>query len=809
MRLTKKRDFFGMKGMTITRAHGCLLGLALGLTGMLGASPGFEAFMKNHCFECHGEKKQKGKLRLDTLGAPTAIGETGDQWLEVLHVLKNGDMPPEEEKQPEKKELEAMVALLDKVLTESTEPPIGLRRMNRAEYEHTVQDLLGITTPLRDLLPEDGEVDGFDNVADGLGISSILMERYLEAADVAFDDVIRRFPPLPAKTRRLQVMERKDNIDSVAKKKGGVIEVEGALVKFTPGWPPVRIDEVHPIEDGLYRCRVAVWPYQPGDRTLAMAVYVGPLFGDGKRRFMGMFDVTGTPENPRVIEFDAEMKEGETIHLVPWVYPDHVTWRDKHEKRPGIGVVWAETHGPLNQDFPSEAQQRLFGESGSLSMKQYQTHWMRHRKGVWLHEVVSSSPEQDAERIIREFVPRAFRRPVAKEVADPYVKLTLDLLASGRKFEQAVRSGVSAVLCSPQFLLVNREEAVDDYTMASRLSYFLWSSLPDEELMTLAGEGKLKDVKVRAAQVERMLKSPKRERFVKNFTGQWLDLREIEFTSPSKKLYPEFDPMLQESMVRETEGFFRHLLENDLSVMNFVDSDFAILNERIARHYGMGDVKGHEHSRVVTLSDDSVRGGIMSQASVLKVSANGTTTSPVLRGVWLLDNLLDRPSPPPPPGIPAVEPDIRGATSIRDQLARHSEDTSCARCHQHIDPPGFALECFDPIGGERTWYRSLGEGKRISKREPYTIGPDVVMNGEMADGETFAGFKEFRALLMKREEQIARGIASKLLIYGTGRPMTLADQKSVDFVVTEARKKKLGLRSMIHAVVESEMFHRR
>ena len=247
MRLTKKRDFFGMKGMTITRAHGCLLGLALGLTGMLGASPGFEAFMKNHCFECHGEKKQKGKLRLDTLGAPTAIGETGDQWLEVLHVLKNGDMPPEEEKQPEKKELEAMVALLDKVLTESTEPPIGLRRMNRVEYEHTVQDLLGITTPLRDLLPEDGEVDGFDNVADGLGISSILMERYLEAADVAFDDVIRRFPPLPAETRRLQVMERKDNIDSVAKKKGGVIEVEGALVKFTPGWPPVRIDEVHPI----------------------------------------------------------------------------------------------------------------------------------------------------------------------------------------------------------------------------------------------------------------------------------------------------------------------------------------------------------------------------------------------------------------------------------------------------------------------------------------------------------------------------------------------------------------------------------
>ncbi|MDA7888205.1 DUF1592 domain-containing protein, partial [Akkermansiaceae bacterium] len=455
------------------------------------------------------------------------------------------------------------------------------------------------------------------------------------------------------------------------------------------------------------------------------------------------------------------------------------------------------------------AQKRLFGENESLSMKQYQTHWMRHRKGVWLHEVVSTDQVKDAERIIREFIPRAFRRPVDQRTMDPFVKLTLDLLKGGRTFEQSVGAGVSAVLCAPQFLLLNREEVVDDYSLASRLSYFLWSSMPDEELLALAKAGKLSDPEVRHAQVERMLESPKRERFVKSFTGQWLDLREIEFTSPSTKLYPEFDPLLQESMLRETEGFFRHLLEKDLSVMNFVDSDFAVLNERIARHYKIEGVTGHEKSRVVKLPEDSIRGGVMSQASVLKVSANGTTTSPVLRGVWLLDNLLDRPSPPPPPGVPAVEPDIRGAISIRDQLARHSEDSSCSRCHQHIDPPGFALECFDPIGGERTWYRSLGEGKRISKREPYTIGPDVVGQGEMSDGGKFADFREFRSLLMKREDQIARGIAGKLLVYGTGRPLTLADRRSVDAVVAAARKKNLGLRAMIHAVVESEMFHRR
>ncbi len=414
--------------------------------------------------------------------------------------------------------------------------------------------------------------------------------------------------------------------------------------------------------------------------------------------------------------------------------------------------------------------------------------WMRHRKGVKLHHVESAAPAADAERIIRDFVPRAFRRPVDASLADPFVNLTLERLEHGRSFEQAVRAGVSAVLCAPQFLLLNREEVVDDFTLASRLSYFLWSSMPDAELLQLAAGDELSNPEVRHAQVERMLADPKAERLVDNFTGQWLDLRGIEFTSPDKKLYPEFDPMLQESMLRETRGFFHHILAENLSVMNFVDSDFAVLNERLANHYKIGGVRGHESSRVVELPDESIRGGVMAQGSVLKVSANGTTTSPVLRGVWLLDKLLGQPAPPPPPGVPAVEPDIRGAVSIRDQLARHSEDNSCAVCHARIDPPGFALECFDPIGGERSWYRSLGEGKRISKRENYTIGPDVDPGGELPDGAKFANFREFRALMLEREEVFARAIAGKLLIYGSGRPLTLADRPSVDAVVAAARR---------------------
>ena len=503
------------------------------------------------------------------------------------------------------------------------------------------------------------------------------------------------------------------------------------------------------------------------------------------------------------------MKENETVHIVPWVFPEHVTWRDKHEKRPGVGVAWAETYGPLDQSFPSEAQKQLFGGGETITMAEGDPVWMRHRKGVKLHHVVSSTPELDAERIIREFLPKAFRRPVDPSIADPFVKLALGRLETGRSFEQAVRAGVSAVLCAPQFLLLNRDEQVDDFTIASRLSYFLWSSMPDAELLDLAAQGKLSDAQVRHAQVERMLDDPKIERFIDHFTGQWLDLREIEFTSPDKTLYPEFDPMLQESMLRETRGFFRHILTQNLSVMNFIDSDFAVLNERLAEHYKIPGVKGHEQSRVVALPDDSIRGGVMTQASVLKVSANGTTTSPVLRGVWLLDKLLGKPAPPPPPGVPAVEPDIRGAISIRDQLAKHSADNSCARCHARIDPPGFALECFDPIGGERSWYRSLGAGKRISKRENYTIGPDVDPGGELPDGTKFADFREFRRLMLEREEQFVRAIASKLLVYGSGRPLTVADRPSVDGVAAAVGEDGPGLRSMIHAVVESEMFLRR
>lgn len=781
-----------------------IITMALGATDSQAADPSPTAFLKQHCVRCHSGKTPKGDLALDALAFPKTAGPDVETWARLLEVIDSGEMPPEGEPRPPAADVRAQVQSLGNALaTLQGARPLALRRLSRVEYEYTVQDLLGIDTPLAELLPEDGTVQGFDNVGEGLSFSAILMERYLEAADVAFEGTIRRIKPLPIAARRAVMMEEKENIASVEQKRAGTLRVEDSFVKFSGGWPPVRVDSAHPIEGGIYRCRIAVWPYQAGERTLAVAVYVGPLFGPGKRHSMGMFDVTGTPEDPRIIEFTTRMEEGHALHIVPWISPP---WKNgSPDPKPGIAVKWVETNGPLDQEWPAPSQTALFGDT--VEMIDGNPIYMRHRKGVKLQIVSSKTPKEDVERIIRDFVPRAFRRPVEAKVVQPYVDLALARLEAGRTFEQAVRAGVCAVLCSPQFLLINDEGKVDDYALAARLSYFLWSTMPDAELLELAAQGKLRSPAVKHAQVERMLKDPKSARFVQNFTNQWLDLKDIEFTTPDKRLYPEFDELLQASMLGETRGFFAHVLEQNLSILSFIDSDFSVLNERIARHYGIPGVTGHETFRVVPIPEDNVRGGILSQAAVLKVTANGTNSSPVIRGVWVLENFFGQPAPPPPPGVPAVEPDIRGATTIREQLAKHSQTGSCARCHVRIDPPGFALECFDPIGGLRDRYRSLGEGEKV-RGANYKLGPKVETDGKFADGRTFADFSAFRAMLLQDPDIFAEALTEKLLVYATGRRVTGAEHVAVESIVAKAKKEKLGFKALIHAIVDSEPFLR-
>ncbi|MCA9128474.1 MAG: DUF1592 domain-containing protein [Planctomycetales bacterium] len=764
-----------------------------------------QRFFADHCIRCHGGDNPEGELRFDL--PLEIVRENLDLWSAVASVLERSAMPPADEPQPSLADKAEFLSDLNTQLNRIDPPPGPRRRLSRREYEYTVQDLLGIETSLSELLPEDGTVQGFDNVSGGLDISSILLERYLEAADVAFESTIRRIKPLPSAIRHIDLMDQKENVDSVKGNKGGVIESAGAFVDFTPGWPPARVDGAHPIEAGLYRCRVAVWPVDPGpQRTLTVAVFTGPLFGDGKRVLQGFFDVTGSPDQPRIIEFTTHMDELHALHILPWIYPEHVTWRDKEESRPGVAISWAETEGPLDQEFPSESQQRLFGSSESLSMQEGESVYIRHRRGVRSHFVDSTTPAEDLERIMRDFVTRAMRRPTPEPLVEQFTNLAQARLAQGSTFEQAVRAGVTAVLCSPHFLLLNQSSPLDDYDLACRLSYFLWSSMPDSDLMDVAAQGKLREPQVLHEQVERLLADARSIRFVNAFTDQWLDLQEIEFTSPDKKLYPEFDDLLLRSMVQETHGFFQHMLDHDLDVMNFVHSDFAYLNQRMAEHYGIPGISGHEQFRIVQLPQGSVRGGILTHASVLKVTANGTSTSPVIRGNWVLEKLLARPTPPPPSGVPAVEPDIRGTTTIREQLDAHRQDASCNRCHQHIDPPGFALEEFDVIGGHRTRYRSLqGRGPKIPKTN-YFAGPEVDSSGCLWNGRPFADFVEFRNQLLEEPEAVVRSLAEKLLVYACGQPIPRNRRDEIEQVVQEVAGSGRGLRSLIHAVVQSKLF---
>ena len=386
-------------------------------------------------------------------------------------------------------------------------------------------------------------------------------------------------------------------------------------------------------------------------------------------------------------------------------------------------------------------------------------------------------------------------------------------LADGIPFAEAMIVGYKAVLCSSEFLYLHEKPGrLDDVALACRLSFFLWDSEPDRELRRLAEAGGLRAPGRWRRRPSGMLNDPKARRFVETFLDYWLDLRRLGANAPDSTLYNDYylDDLLADSMLEETRLFFQELLARDLPARNLIHSDFAMVNERLTKHYGLPPVQG-VRLRKVLLPKDGVRGGLLTQASVLAVTANGTTTSPVLRGAWVMERILGRPSPPPPP-VPAVEPDLRGATTIRDQLARHRDQASCAACHSKIDPPGFALESFDVMGGYRERYRALGGGQRekgLGKNgQPFAfhLGLPVDCSGELADGRRYADVRGFKALLLTDERQIARNLVRQLVVYATGAPTGFADRAGVEAILDATAARGYGVRSLVHALVQSEMF---
>ncbi|MEK6258860.1 MAG: DUF1592 domain-containing protein [Planctomycetota bacterium] len=696
---------------------------------------------------------------------------------------------------------------------------VVLRRLNRTEYQNTVRDLLGIDVDLKELLPLDSSAGGFDNVGEALHISSFLMDRYLDAADKALNVAIANLPQPPLVQKRYSLKD--DRLVKTTTEKVYLERDDSLVMLSSSPWNAITVTQFYPPDRGRYRIRISAYGYQSSGKPVTFRVDAGPMLMGTKNHLVSYFDAAA--DEPTLTEFHDHFEARSHIRISPYGLAGAQTVTkvapDKYEG-PGLGIEWIDVEGPLHDAWPPESHRRIFGDMAQGPAPIY-----NYSKRV---EVVSKEPLVDADRILRNFARRAFRRPVTDADIQPLTKLVESKLAEKHSFEQAIRVGLAAILVSPEFLFLREEPGkLDDFALASRLSYFLWSTMPDEVLTSLCAVADAASVRTDAGsvgheksppalssptilrkQVERMLASPKAAAFTENFVGQWLGLRDIDFTEPSHLLYPEFDDMLKVSMVRETEQFFAEVLKEDLSLTNFIASDFTMLNARLAKHYGIPGIDGFAF-RKTPLPPDSHRGGMLTMASVLKVTANGTSTSPVMRGAWVLDRILGQPPSPPPENVAALEPDIRGATTIREQLAKHRQIESCASCHVDIDPPGFALENFDVIGGWRDHYRTSGNGEVVmvdGRRMPYHKGKKVDPADVLPDGRAFQNIDEFKQLLLADKDQLARALTTKLLIYATGAAPKSADDPPIDAIVAKVREKNYGFRSLIHEIVASELF---
>ncbi len=757
-----------------------------------------------------------------------------------------------------------------------------LRRLNRTEYENTLRDLFQLPgLQVKDLLPDDGRADGFDKGANALDISPILMAKYAEAADHALDQAIAQttVPPSPLKVR-MSAHEQYDyevvipNGDGVMLTKDfkydaarfpipkdafaggkfkGLGELEASDVwKNRPGAAglfrclgesfPGRFTQFTPLYPGRYRINTSVWSFwwdkgevMPAPRSGAAGIYYGS-------RVLGFFDAPSL--KPTTHEFEAVLAADEYLKFDPaslWeVHPYNHKDKAAGYTGPGVAIDYLEIEGPLHDEWPPPGHKRLFGDLPLVPLAKLPADAakpkrelprrvktldsaIRHAAPIFA-TVHPAAPAAEAERLLTDFLPRAFRRPVKGAEVTKYAVLALQRLAEGVCFEDAMRTAYKAVLSSPDFLFLREPVGpLDDYAVAARLAFFLWNSIPDETLTKLAAEGKLRDPKTVREQALRMLSDAKAERFVNDFLDQWLDLKDFDQTTPDRTLYPEYQPYLADALRQEPKRFFAELLKNNDSATKLIDSDFLTVNQRLAEHYGLPAVTGTQFKRVA-VPKDSHRGGILTQGAILKVTANGTTTSPVKRGAWVMRRLLGLPPDPPPPEITAIEPDVRGTTTVRELLAKHRDNVSCAACHNKMDPPGFALEAFDVIGGFRARYRAT-QGKDLpgyektfaSHLDPagkfptqfyhvgFRQGPAVDAAGETVAKEKFTDIDGFKLLLMKDTRQVARNLEKQLATYATGAPVSFADRPHIEGMLDRAGG-NFPLRNLIGELVTSELF---
>jgi Protein of unknown function (DUF1592)/Protein of unknown function (DUF1588)/Protein of unknown function (DUF1585)/Protein of unknown function (DUF1595)/Protein of unknown function (DUF1587) len=820
--------------------------LLLALAQNLSANPPeIHHFLKTYCNDCHGAEKQKGDRRFDELKLPAADLDTLISLDDILEQLHLGEMPPKKSPQPTSEEQEVFLAQMAGALAlaretlSSTGGSTVLRRLNRREYVNTIGDLFRLNMAAFDpttKFPRDQTEDHMDNLGDVLQTSGYLLDQYLDAADTIVEKV---FACEEAPQSHEWHFDGEFRFSSKSAERRNEYDNRHLLVlecmnseNHTGGYAFINDFEDGVPADGFYEIKVLVKaanrehsydpeifgrdtrePFRlgivPGDADIGPLELPQPLQpilaevalkdGDPEWRTMKVWlDAGQTPrfvfpngtEGARRIWFKVA-----DYHKELW--PKFMDEGDKKEgkigitgakeltlhvaKFPHIRIDEVKIRGPLYEEWPPLSQQSVLGKEPFAS--------------------------EDLRERLQHFADRAYRRPATADEVDRLIAVADHSIAEGHTPMEGLKAALKAALCSPAFLYLSQETQAGDqdqksrpllgaYALASRLSYFLWSTMPDEELIALAENNELTKPEVLLVQTRRLLDDDRSDAFVADFLDSWLNLRNLGGMPPDRREFEEYYSQgLEQAFKTETRLFMCDLIERDASIVNFLDSDYSFLNQALAIHYELDDLGDPTTAHVFrkVSFDTSRRGGLLGMGSVLTITANGIDTSPVTRGVFLLENILGTPPPPPPDDVPAIDPDVRGATTIRDLLAKHRESANCYGCHQKIDPLGFALENFDAIGD---WRYRIEEAK-------------IDASGELPSGEKFEDVGGLKKILVQRKALFSRLLTERLLTYACGRRMEALDEGFIEEIVSGLPDNEYGMRSLIEDVVTSELFRSR
>ena len=840
------------------------LALAIGIgtpRDLASVEPGFQTdadgyrqvvvpFFRRHCAECHVGEKAKGDFSIATqdLGTDFTDPVFRGRWREIVNVLNSHGMPPEDRPQPEAAEAAGVIDWITKqaVAAEvaTREQSVVLRRLNRAEYRNTIRDLVGVDFDTS-AFPQDPPAGGFDNNGGALTMSPMQIEQYLNAADQILDRALVegqrpatirwRFDPVPASNDRNRVRLDPRNNPIV---NGGNNAYEGDWIVIhheswdkhvnardfrvpTPGTYVVRarVASRRPTRDDVVTSAAAILGQrreeqtakQPERATHNQAQYdrdlehfrTDPMYDYGpvrlklvvqlgsQPRTVAEFDVEGTPDKPGIVEFPVSFtteSAGIGLHYaysIPKVLENF--WLQNREEfaRPEAMIDWMEIEGPIHDAWPPSSHAKILFDS----------------------PLQSENSDAYVRVVLERFMSEAYRRPVTKEEVDEKFALYLANANGKKSLVEKVKVPLTAVLASPSFLYLaeahpgNVSGPLTDHELAARLSYFLWSSQPDAELRKLANGGALTNPRVRQEQVDRMLADPKAEALVRNFAGQWLGLRDVGANPPAPDLYPQYDRHLEQSIVGESEAYFREFLQHDLDARQMIKSDFVTINERLARFYRIPGVRG-DTFRTVRVPAGVARGGIVTQASILTTTSNGTRTSPVKRGTWILRTLLGT-----DPGLPVanageIAPKVPGIdkATVRQRLEIHRQLPQCARCHDKIDPLGFALENFSAAGEWRE-QEGFGYKGRVQPNDP-----QIDAASQMPDGSKIVGVAGLQAALLEQEDLFLKSLATHLTTYALGRELGLADRPLIDGTVAAMKRDGTTVRALVKAIVASDAF---